>query len=633
MNSGNGGPAARDGGPETAGRPGAAPSEAMGGRDFARLFAALRSWAERAEADGWLSAEEGARFRAIEARTPGDLFVAGSPRPLVVALFGGTGVGKSSLLNRLAGQAIARTGVERPTSFEVTLYAHEQVVLGDLPPEMPVERVKVARHAMDSQRNVLWMDVPDIDSTHEENRRCALAWLPYVDLAVYVVSPERYRDDVGWRLLLEREHKHGWLFVINRWDEGDEVQREDFEAILRRAGFAAPLVLVTSCGSGARPARDDFDQISETLHRVVAEHGVRELERLGYRARALELEAFLRDVAARFGDDTAWSGLHDVMERRWSEAVGSVRDSVDLLLRSVAARLAVRDQGVLDRLRSRAKGLVSRSRGRLLSAVTGLNAPEWNAGERSAEAAPQPPPAPPGGNAAGAADLADASALLGPGELSHLLRAFWDDWPEARLTACLDALDVELRRMGLAVAPVQSALRSVGREMRATILGAADERVRFALANPAAPWRVTLGKAARWLTFVGPGAALVTVGVVVIYRFGSAAMSEGGVFLGLDFAVHAALLVVVAWALPFAAEQALRPRMERVVLEALRQGVESGLRRVRAQVGEALHATAAAAHKTRGEAARLLERVARYALSTSVERGALQRLIARGGAG
>ena len=54
---------------------------------------------------------------------------------------------------------------------------------------------------------------------------------------VYVVTPERYRDDVGWRILLERENKHGWMFVMNRWDEGDPSQRDDFNRMLRAAGF------------------------------------------------------------------------------------------------------------------------------------------------------------------------------------------------------------------------------------------------------------------------------------------------------------------------------------------------------------------------------------------------------------
>ena len=72
--------------------------------------------------DGWIDETP---FGRTEIDSPGDLFSSGgSDRPLVVGLFGGTGVGKSSLLNRLAGDSIARTGVVRPTSMEITAARH-----------------------------------------------------------------------------------------------------------------------------------------------------------------------------------------------------------------------------------------------------------------------------------------------------------------------------------------------------------------------------------------------------------------------------------------------------------------------------------------------------------------------------
>src|SRR5260221_13943419 len=46
---------------------------------------------------------------------------------LVVMLMGGTGVGKSTLLNALAGASIAQSSVTRPTTRDPVVYFHESV--------------------------------------------------------------------------------------------------------------------------------------------------------------------------------------------------------------------------------------------------------------------------------------------------------------------------------------------------------------------------------------------------------------------------------------------------------------------------------------------------------------------------
>ena len=597
----------------------------MTGREFCELFSQARAWFERAANDGWLSAAEVARFETLDQATPADLFAAGSPRPLVVAFFGGTGVGKSSLLNRLAGQPVARVGIERPTSFEVTAYAHADVQLAELPRGTPIDQVRLVRHSSAVRAGVLWMDMPDIDSTHEENRRCALAWLPYIDLLVYVVSPERYRDDVGWRLLLERGRKHGWIFVINRWDEGDPAQRDDFAGILRRAGFDDPLVLCTSCADGPAPTpsktrADDFHQLEAALNTVLAEHGVRELERLGYRARAIELGRALAAALARLGDDHAWHAVAEALHAPWRSAADAVRDGVELSLRGVAARLAAREPGMFEGVSRRARNAVRGAGGALLSA-SGLRLPA------AADSAPPPDRADHADSSA--AHDAAGHALLQPGEVAHLLRSFWDDWTQGRIQSCLEAVELAAQRGGLPAAPLRAAFDGLGREMRSLVLDAAQRRVAAAMACPATPWRMRLRAAARWLSYALPAAALVVVGLVVIMRFASAALSPGGAFLSVDFAVHAGLLVLVSWALPFAAEQALRPRMHRVVLDALRRGLQDGLDVVRAEATAAITATAGRAAELRRAAHGLLAGLAPFSPpEPPAATGALRRMIA-----
>jgi len=155
----------------------------------------------RAVEDEWLSSQDLLSYEQVAIRNPGSLFNPDAHRPLTAAFFGGTGVGKSSLLNRLAGQEIARTGIERPTSREVSLFLHESVEFRQLPNDLPISDVRMARHANEATRQILWIDMPDIDSVDAANRSIVLDWLPHIDVVIYVVSPERYRDDKGWRLL------------------------------------------------------------------------------------------------------------------------------------------------------------------------------------------------------------------------------------------------------------------------------------------------------------------------------------------------------------------------------------------------------------------------------------------------
>ena len=126
--------------------------------DYSDLVEKTQRWAEQASASGWINADAAASLSQLDTRTPEALFSgygvrAGSAaRPLIVAFMGGTGVGKSSLLNRLAGKAIARAGIERPTSREVTLYHHHSVALQNLPEALPLAKINISQHDDESKK-------------------------------------------------------------------------------------------------------------------------------------------------------------------------------------------------------------------------------------------------------------------------------------------------------------------------------------------------------------------------------------------------------------------------------------------------------------------------------------------------
>ena len=274
----------------------------------------VNAWRQRAVAEQRLTTEQAQMLDNLEDRTPDELFQQDVERPLVVAFMGGTGVGKSSLLNRLAGQAIARTGVERPTSREVTLYHHQDLSIARLPKGLPLEKIRINSHQNAEYRNILWIDMPDFDSVEQANRELVMEWLPHVDILIYVVSPERYRDGKAWRLLLQEGNKHAWLFVLNKWDLGDSVQAEDFKKQLQQAGFDSPVIFKTSCAGNGLD--DEFEALVQHLKTLSEQQTVVFLDQRLQEVRGnqlLEKLSALQDILT----DEKYRQLQEYARQQW----------------------------------------------------------------------------------------------------------------------------------------------------------------------------------------------------------------------------------------------------------------------------------------------------------------------------
>jgi energy-coupling factor transporter ATP-binding protein EcfA2 len=163
---------------------------------------------------------------------------------LVLALAGGTGSGKSSLLNALAGRRIAETGVLRPTTERALAWipAEPEPGLTELLDRLDIEE----RHEQHTVPGVAVIDLPDHDSIVLQHQQIVDRLLPEVDAIVWVFDPQKYRDPLLHDTYIARllEYQEQFLFVLNQIDllgQHDlSAIRADLIRSLQEDGVASP---------------------------------------------------------------------------------------------------------------------------------------------------------------------------------------------------------------------------------------------------------------------------------------------------------------------------------------------------------------------------------------------------------
>jgi len=175
----------------------------------------------------------------------------------VLALAGGTGVGKSTLLNAIAGENVSPAGARRPTTADAVAWvpsSRGRELAGLL---RWVGITTVREHAGGALADVAVLDLPDFDSIALEHRERVDALLPRVDAVAWIVDPEKYKDHVmhGGYLTQFAPRIRRQIVVLNRSDllsPADATRvAEDMRHQLRREGAGDIEVVATRAREGA----------------------------------------------------------------------------------------------------------------------------------------------------------------------------------------------------------------------------------------------------------------------------------------------------------------------------------------------------------------------------------------------
>ena len=243
---------------------------------------------------------------------------------VVVAIAGGTGSGKSSLLNALAGKEIASTSALRPHTDKPLAW----IPTGDIAISAMVEALdidSVVEH--DDAVSLAVVDLPDLDSVSHDHRSFVESILPLVDAVIWVFDPVKYHDPSIHREFLSEmtEYEPVFIFALNKIDCLDEAEVEAVEAhlggVLTLDGFHDPEVL------GVAAAPTDGEPIGITALEASIERRL-----VAKRADRVKLVADLRRAGRRLATDAnVWTGTPDDAHEAIRSATGDAGQLSEVL--------------------------------------------------------------------------------------------------------------------------------------------------------------------------------------------------------------------------------------------------------------------------------------------------------------
>ncbi len=148
---------------------------------------------------------------------------------LVIALVGGSGVGKSTLLNALAGDELAKTSEFRPCTALPTVYH---------PPGITLDFGEWHCVSGSALEQLVIVDTPDSDTIVREHRARVVKVLGECDLVMVCASAEKYLDEATASLLRPLQDERELVCVETKARMETESIQDHWLSRLKEQGLA-----------------------------------------------------------------------------------------------------------------------------------------------------------------------------------------------------------------------------------------------------------------------------------------------------------------------------------------------------------------------------------------------------------
>jgi GTPase Era involved in 16S rRNA processing len=310
---------------------------------------------------------------------------------LVVLLAGPTAVGKSSLINALAGADISPVGMGATTSAPVLfVYRADDVErlsdYGRTLAELAADAGSVTRHDRRELEHTVLIDTPDIDSVRRRHREITEGLVHAADLILFVTTPETYKTVESARWIAAQRGQRGMAFVLNKWDRAaigpgydrrDAVLR-DFRVMLAAEGFDDPVVFLCST---LDPADNDNQftalrrWLTEGLEATAAQALSDRRRRGAWRRIA---GALAEAIPHRMTDDPEVKEVFALLRQARDQSLGLISADTAAVSTAIEGRRLPELPGLLGgylRLGDRLTSGARRIRGVMLGPPAGANAP------------------------------------------------------------------------------------------------------------------------------------------------------------------------------------------------------------------------------------------------------------------